>query len=813
MIRNLLLGVAALACGVFVLWALSNSWGGVPALGPLVEPHHGLFESARHARYADRRELRMPALDAPVEVVRDDRGVPHVFAESDRDAIVALGYLVARDRLFQLDFLPRAASGRLSEVFGPRALETDRFLRSTGMEWGARRNLRRIRAEDDVEARLIDWYCAGVNHYLDGLERGELPVEFRLLDYRPQRCSGMQVLRMWQYMNYDLTYRTDDPGYSTVRARVGAEDYEMLYPRHSRLYAPIVEGPYAGRDQGPIRAPADTAVTGLRPAGGGTAPVDRFLELITEGGPGTPKGSNSWAVRGERSATGAPILAGDMHLSLTLPAIWYEAHLVTPDMNTYGVTVPGAPILIEAFNRHLGWAFTNTGADQIDHYALELDSTGTRYRYLNGWRELEVRPDTIPVKGRPPVVDTLRFAHWGPLVRGTSEPTAIQWTAHKRSTTLEALWEMNHAEDYEAFREGLRSWDSPVQNIIYADVWGNIAIRSTGFVPVRAAGHGSGLLDGSSRTFEWTGRIPFQDLPHWRNPERGYLTSTNQQPTMPDYPYYLGHDWNDSFRSLRIDSLLSGRSAHGVKQMKAYQSDVRTVQRSLFVPMLDTLEELSPRADSLRTMLASWNGETTVERPEPLVLDEWLDLLEDLAWDELEGYVRPNRTQLRYLLRQEPSSRWLDRPETDRRETAHDLLRLSLERTVDSLVSTYGWDPAAWRWGAHHRVVFEHVTGARAFEPFWRGPFAYPGFSNTLSPGEGRRVTKSASWRMIVEFSGRRPRGWGVYPGGQSGNPFSPLYDRHLETYRRFEYYRLRTPSHPDSLPASAVRSRTVLTD
>ena len=465
--------------------------------------------------------------------------------------------------------MPRAAGGRLSEIFGPATVETDRFLRSTGMEWGARRNVRRLREEGGIEQDLVTWYCRGVNAYVDGLDRGELPLEFRLLDYRPDRCTPMQVFRVLQYMNFDLSYETDDPGYSTVRARVGEEAFDLLYPRDSRLYAPIVEGPYGRRPEEPVRSPADTALTRLAPSEGSTREAPRtastgdlpaIVEDVLAAGRRDPvKGSNNWAVRGDRSATGAPLLAGDMHLSLTLPAIWYEAHIVTPERNSYGVTVPGSPVLVEAFNRHLGWTFTNTGADQIDHYALELDSTGTRYRYLNGWRELRIETDTIRVKGREPVLDTVRYAHWGPVIDRGSEPMAIQWTAHKSSTTLEALWRMNRARDYGEFREALRLWDTPMQNILYADVWGNISIRSTGHLPIRAAGHGSGLLDGSTRTFEWTGRVPFENLPHWTNPERGYLTSTNQQPTTPDYPFYLGHDWKDSFRSLRIDSLLSGQ--------------------------------------------------------------------------------------------------------------------------------------------------------------------------------------------------------------------------------------------------------------
>lgn len=817
-----LLAGSLLAAGL--LFVLGRGAAGLPPLGTLLDPKDGLY---RTARQATRPASEAPALDglrADVRVVRDERGVPHVFAEHDLDAVTALGYVVAQDRLFQLDFLPRAAAGRLAAALGPEAVAADRFLRQTGMERAAQQNVERIQREGGIAWELLEAFASGVNQYLDGLDEQDLPFEFRLLDYRPDRYAPIQTMRLLQYMAYDLSYRTDAAAYARLQARMPPEAYEMLYPRHARLSVPIIpengggvdvapEEPMGATDAGEAWTSAATRLEGLDGldvrAAYGRSLMGTLLEGFVAG-----KGSNNWVVSGARSATGAPILAGDMHLQLSLPAIWYEVHLATPAMNTYGVTIPGSPLPVEAFNDYAGWTFTNTGADVVDHFALDLDASGTRYRYEGQWRTLELVPDTIFVKDGPPVIDTLRYAHWGPVVAGgAGGAIALRWTAHDSSRTLRALWGMNHAEDYDDFEQALRFWDTPMQNVLYADVHGTIAIRSAGYLPIRRAGHGAGLLDGSTDDFAWAGRVPFERLPHSVNPEQGFLTSTNQQPADSTYPYYLGHDWRDAYRSLRIDTLLRAKERHSVDDLKRYQADVHAVQRDLFVPLFDTLGGLSPRADTLRRMLKAWSGLASVDRPEPLVLDVLLETLEALAWDErvFLGAPRPGQTQLRYLLRERPASPWLDVQATPLRERAPDLLRLALETTADSLAAHYGWGPEHWRWGDHHKIVFRHLTRSPALEALWRGPVEYPGFQATLSPARDRQTTHSASWRVVVDFSQRPPEGWGVYPGGQSGNPLSPLYAGHLPTYLTFNYYDLLKPQTPAGLDADRVLSELVL--
>ncbi|MFQ5570151.1 MAG: penicillin acylase family protein, partial [Rhodothermales bacterium] len=246
---------------------------------------------------------------------------------------------------------------------------------------------------------------------------------------------------------------------------------------------------------------------------------------------------------------------------------------------------------------------------------------------------------------------------------------------------------------------------------------------------------------------------------------------------------------------------------------KRYQADVHAVQRDLFVPLLDTLVGLSPRADTLRRFLAAWSGETTVDRPEPLVLDEFLRSLRGLAWDEpvFDGARRPGETILYRLLLENPSSTWLDVQATGVREDAAGLLRLALEATADTMAATYGGDVESWRWGDHHRIVFRHLTQSPFLRALWRGPYEYPGFASTLSPAGSRMTTHSASWRVIVDFSQTPPVGYGVYPGGQSGHPFSPFYDSQVASYVQFEYYDLLKPSSQDAIDPSRISSRLSL--
>ncbi len=807
-IRSILALIFWSVASVLVLVGLHSRTDTLPPLGEILDPMDGIWRSGRQALHGNDVMAAIPGLQDVVEVVRDERGVPHIYASNDFDAIAALGYVVAQDRLFQVTFIPRAAAGRLSEVFGPVTIETDRFLRELGLEWGAQKNYARIRAEGGLEWQMIEAYARGVNAYLSTLAPADLPLEFRLLGYEPEPFTPLNSIRLLQYMTFDLAYRRSDAAYTRLRDELPPEEFERLFPRFSPFAVPIVPEP--GQALAPQAAPWTFADAYMGQPYSSVPHDFPLAEGFIEG-----KGSNNWAVSGERSTTGAPILAGDMHLSLTLPSIWYEAHLVTPTMNNYGVTFPCAPLLVEAFNDSLGWAFTNTGGDVLDRYSLQLTEDQQGYLYEGEVRAFEIEPDTIFVKGGEHVYESRFFSHWGPVTFDEDgNATAMQWTAHKPNRVLQAVWGMNHATSYAAFEDALRDWETPMQNILYADHAGTIAIRSTGYMPLRRQGHGIGLLDGSSEKGEWVGRIPFEALPHAVNPVQSFLTSTNQPPADSTYPYYLGHDWRSVYRSIRADSLLRARPHHSVEDLKRYQADVHAVQRDLFVPLLDSLTGLSEQGEEVRSLLQGWSGESAVDRPEPLIFDIWLDALNRLAWDEpiFRNTMRPGEPQLWRLLHDTPNASWHDVQSTAETENAEALLRLSLEAAADTLTDRHGSEADNWTWGDHHQVVFRHLTQSAALRPLWRGPFAYPGFQSTLSPASGRTVTHSASWRMVVDFSDEQARGYGVYPGGQSGNPLSPLYDAHLGEYVAFRYFDLFRPARPEEITNAPSHARLTFT-
>lgn len=798
--------VAALIVFVLVLVGAIASLSLAPVnVGGLLDPVDGLWGGARAADAPMSEVLDIEALEAPVEIRRDSRGVPHIFAESDRDATIALGWVVARDRLFQMEFLKRLATGRLAELVGDSAVGTDRYFRSIGMPRTVQRNISEHNRQGGRRAEILDWYAAGVNAWIDRLQPGEYPFEYRLFGAAPERYDASNLYGLLAYMTFDLSFRSNDIAYSRAASRLGNDVFDALYPVYSDWEVPIVE-------EGLCDCPFDDDVKAAAPPDGDrralttgatdqvSRPHDGLLAVLAEGlieG----KGSNNWAVNGDRSSTGMPILAGDMHLSLSLPAIWYEAHLVTPDMNVYGVTFPNAPSIVEGITPTTAWTFTNAGTDQLDTYLLDPTRDGTGYRFEDDVLPFETEIDTIHVAGGDFVVDTLRISRFGPVMEEGDSLYALRWVGHEFGRTFDAVWDMNRASNYHEFEEAIRQWDYPMQNILYAGADSIIAIRSTGYLPIRASGSGFGVLDGTSSDDDWIGRVAFDELPHMISPDRGYATSTNQRPAGEWYPHYLGRDWDSIYRSIRIDSLLSGKAEHSPADLMRYQSDVRAVQADLFLPLTERLEDLSPAAASVRERLLAWDRVMSVDSEEATIFHWFMDALGESLWDEALLADLPGPADVRVL---------------DAR-TRPGIARLlgstgsSVEDRLDTLLTGALAEAARHtrddvpEWGDIHGVEFSHITGAGPLHPLDRGPYPYPGTNETLSPGRGLIVSHSASWRVVVDFSTSPPKAWGVYPGGQSGNPFSPLYDAHLPAFLNFRYYPLSLADRPKDVPIDVV--------
>jgi len=792
--------------GPLLLWILHIGPSGIAPIGNLIDPLRGLYHNARIAEHKATELSSLSVLNAPVIIERDERGVPHIFADSDRDAVIALGYATAQDRLFQMDFISRVAAGRLSEIFGAESVETDQYLRATGMRWAANQILDAHIKEQSLDLEIMSWFSEGANAYIASLSYAEWPFEFKLFNYSPEPYTPLHSILLVQYFDFDLSFGAEDSEYGLALQRFSADDYAELYPRHDSLYVPIIPEQNTVSDgfdfvDGPHSMASIDAVNLLHRM------YDTLHDHGIEGHK-PAKGSNNWGVTGHRSSTGSAILAGDMHLSLTLPSIWYEVHMVTPSMNTYGVTSPGAPVPIEAFNDYVAWAYTNSHIDAIDYYQLKLSQDQRSYEFDGQWLPLQLFPDTIYINGRDPYVDTLRVSHIGPVIQDSTSALSIKWIAHEKNYMMTALWEMNHAQSAAQIDSALRNWNSPSQNILYADTEGTIGIRVAGAVPIRASGDGIGILDGTTSATQWIGTIPFEEMPHALNPEQGFLTSTNQQPTSADYPYYLSHNWTPAYRSLRIDKLLNSKTSHSLEDLTNYQGDVYVGQFDAFVPALNSVQVLSSHGEEVREILTSWDGYATVDSKAPLALHEYLIALKQMTWDEevFTDLPEPRETVLSKFLNQ--GSKWLDIQETPEIEDADMLMAMALEEAATALRNKYGED---WTWGHHHRVTFRHLIQNEALDVLWRGPYEYPGFDEALGLADGLDVTLSASWRVGVDFSPEFPVGKGIYAGGQSGNPMSKYYDLHIHDYVNYNLYSLHKPRNSGELDSLTSTLRLVV--
>jgi penicillin G amidase len=791
-----------LAVGVALLALVrlgARGAGPVPPVGPLLDPWNGAWGLAATANLAPSAEDSIPGLGADVRVVYDDRAVPHIFAATELDGIRALGYVTARDRLFQLDLQARAGGGTLSELLGPGALAADRETRQLGMARAAE-HLGRALPDTGGERASLDAYAAGINAYIDRMPERDLPLEYRLLGRRPTHWSPIRTIQVLLRMGYTLTRSSTELEYLEAAAAVGDSAAAALFPLHSPIQEPVQ--PSSGE---PRRIPLI-----LPPPGSPDTAAATALSLMPRGPVRRELGSNNWAVAPGRTRDGAALLAGDPHLDLSLPSIWYEAHLAVPGaLDEYGVTIPGLPAIVIGFTRDVAWSFTNVEADLMDRWAETVDDSiaPRRYRLDGAWVPLELRAEIyLGPTGDTIAVDTLRFTHRGPMRRVGREWLSLRWT------TLEAGGEwrfFSRAARARTAREWLDLVDpyrSPPQNMLVADRAGTIAIRSTGRFPLRAGGRGDRVFDGSTRASDWTGDWSVAEYPQSSAPAQGFLVSANQEPQDPrDQPHYLGSDWVLPWRALRINQLLRADSAVTPETMRRWQTDPGSPRADAYVPYL--LRAAAPPTDSLvqhaAKLLGAWDRRYTLDNEGAVLFEAVARSLTARLWDELPPEVTPGSAALLALL-DDPTNLWWDvRSTPERVEQRDDVLAEALAEAYQATVRSYG--PAefgGWRWSAVHRVDIWHLLHLPALS---RLGLAVAGGPSTISPSSVTGGGEGSSWRMVVEL-GKDVRGWGTYPGGQSGNPASPHYDDRLEQWTRGELAPLHFPR-----TASEVRPTAVL--
>ena len=821
------LAAVVLACALYLGFVPIRSG---PALGPFLDPAHGVWAVATRANLPENQAAKIPGLRAPVNVRYDDRGVPHVFATNLLDAYRAIGWVHARDRLFEMEIQTRAVAGTLSELVGKRAVELDREARAMGLAWGAERTYR-LADSNSSSARGIRAYAEGVNAYIDQMSASDLPLEYRLLSAKPMRWKPQYSAYLLSRMGLTLAYSDGELRRARVEALIGKLAADALFPSNSPIQEPIQpNGQHAPRfDFATLPPPQPADSSKLAVANDLDRAAARFASAT--GGEGDfALGSNNWAVSPKRTAAGFALLEGDPHLSLSMPSVWYEEQLVVPDtVDAYGVGFVGAPFIAIGFNRDVAWTETNTAADVADYYieTVDNDSHPANYKLDGAWKPLEVRIETVRDRaGAALATDTIYHTHRGPMLRAGKLWVSRRWTVLEPNDVNgvfeHAAMARSSADIFKAFD----SYTTPAQNVLTADRGGHIAIRSTGHYPIRpkTAPRGDVLIDGSTSANDWQGWWPLADYPQSVDPAQGYLASNNQQPKDPKVdPRYFGWDWPDPWRAMRINALLRADSAVTPDAMRRFQTDPVSERTKIFVRAFTEAVDSAPAPrDSALThaakILAGWDQRFTTDNEVAVLYVAALDELTRRTWDELvipgatsndrpRGAATPSATMLTELLSDPKSPWWDDRSTRNVVEDRDMILRASLLAGYQRVIKQYGEPGAAWRWGYVRYANIHHLLRIPALSrlsiPMQSGP-------GTLNPSGGDG-TAGSSWRMVVEL-GPEVRAWGTYPGGQSGNPASKRYDDRLAKWQAGELDTLRFPHRAADLSGRTLSSTLTLT-
>ena len=806
---KLLKAVLAFELMLGLTFLLLKRLGHIPPLGDLLNPSTGIWNNSEPGKMKDHIVVNLTGMGHETTVRYDNYMIPHIFAATDYDLYFSQGYVTARDRLWQMDIQARTAAGRVSEVLGPDLLNQDRYYRRIGLPYAAERSLAFI-MKDSIMRNVLEAYTAGVNAYISRLSPSEYPVEFKLMGYSPETWKPLNCILIFKLMAETLSSGSSDFKMSATLKQFGSNITQNLFPDQPFLSDPIVPE-HTPWDFIPQKIPAPPV-----PALAENSAAFNF--------PTRPEGigSNNWAIAGSRSKSGYPLLANDPHLNLTLPAIWYQIQMAAPNLNVYGVSIPGVPCIIIGYNQKIAWGLTNSGADVQDWYRVRFsDPSKKQYWYDDKWNQVTKRIEIIKVRGGKNVSDTISYTHQGPIARQAGpweklddETTpiayALRWVVHDESKEIKTFYLLNHGKDFNDYKEALQYFSSPPQNIIFASTEKDIAITSSGKYPLRYHDQGKFLLDGGSRAADWYGWIPPEQDPAIRNPARGFLSSANQPPTDSSYPYYISWQFGSSERAKRINSWLSGLKNATVDSLRALQNDTYSVLAAEILPAI--LPELgrqeSEHDRAALNEISRWDYHFDSGSIGATIFNMWWDILYNDIWsDEFDKkgiqLSWPSRDRTERLLLKEKDAPWYDDVRTPQKETRTMIINRTFVKTIDSLRSKFGPMGENWRWGFTRKCRISHMAGIDAFSI---GPYVSSGAPNTV---DALSENFGPSWRMIVEL-GPRIKAYGIFPGGESGNPGSYYYDNFFTTWKDGKLNELIFLLTKDDLPGSIKSTLTL---
>jgi penicillin G amidase len=793
--------LSLLATGGLV-WALNTSLNikgaPIPAFGKLLSPFEGFWQNGETLS-SKPQDIIIPQLKSNVKVAYDDRLVPHIFADNISDAYYVQGYLHATNRLWQMDFITRAAGGRLSEVLGNRILrgtmttiDFDKLNRRRGITASAEKTVKEW--EKDTETwGLVQSYCAGINSYINELKYKNFPVEYKIFGIAPEAWTPLRMALLAKYMAMDLALGQDDLGMTNAKTLFGG-DFDNLYPTYFKEQDPIVP---KGTSWG---GSAETA----KPAMSDSLKSMISFNDFEEARPDPSNGSNNWAVAGSKTKNKKPILCGDPHLGLRLPSIWYEIEISTPDMNVYGVSLPGLPSVIIGFNDHIAWTQTNVGHDVADWYSIKWkDKSRTEYLLDGNFKKADIRIEEIKIKGEPSVMDTVKYSVWGPVVYENDtlplSNMAFHWVANEvPESSIKTFVKLNKAKNYAEYADAIQDFNVPAQNFAFACKDGDIALKVQGMFPIKAKGQGRFLQDGSLSANNWKGYIPKGQNPQYRNPSRGFVSSANQHSTDPSYPFAYHSENFEPYRGRILNRFLSKSDTFTVEDMMKLQNNNYSLMAEEALPNmiknLDTIS-LSPVEKGFLTALQAWNYTYEADMVAPIYFEEWFSAFYEATWDEVSAQKNaknislPKMWRTVFLLRDEPNSKYFDVLSTaDKKEISKDILTNAFKKlTAKTLQLTeemkikYPETPTL-TWSHYKDTEVPHISSIPGMGRYHLSNGGYGKALNAVKKDHG------PSWRMIVEL-GDTPRAFVVYPGGQSGNPGSKNYDDFLGKWTKGEYY------------------------
>jgi penicillin amidase len=787
-------------------------------------------------------ELTIAGLDGAVDVYRDGMGIPHIYATTTHDLFMAQGYIHAQDRFWQMDFWRHIGSGTLSEMFGKGQVDTDKFLRTLGWQQIAEQEYAQLSPESKA---ILEDYSAGVNAYIQGRTPVQLSLEYSILTgllnrgYKIEPWTPINSLTWGKSMAWDLGGNMDDEIERAILLKtLTPEQLADLYPPYPADYPVIVPKIGVGTPPAnPVTSISDQlSDIDFQPLRDELALLDNVL-----GPTNSDIGSNSWVVSGKLTATGMPLLANDMHLSIQMPSIWYQNDLhCQPKSNACpfevtGFSFAGVPGVVAGHNDRIAWGFTNLGPDVQDLFIEKVNPDDPNQYEVDGqWVNFETRKETIKVGGGDPVEITVRISRHGPIISdsygplkdevdpkdkeaqpfkdksGVSLPEhyaiAMSWTALKPSTPFEAIWGFNKAQNWDEFRAAARDFHVPAQNIIYADVDGNIGYQTPGDIPIRKKGDGTLPVPGWNSEYDWADYIPFDDLPYVFNPQGGYIATANNQANPRDYPYLITKDWDYGQRAARIvDMIQNAPGKIDAAYIQSMHGDAKNLNAETLVPILLSLK-LDPELAFVREQfLASWDYQERADSVSATLFETfWSHLLSDTFDDDLPKDYWPTGGDrwyevMRELVQQPNSSWWDDKDSESVVETRDDMFIRAFNEAVNQMQKDYSKDTAKWpAWGKLHTATFRNLTlGESGIGPiealFNRGPFATSGGKSIVDAtawdvGESFEVVTLPSEREIVDLS-NLDASLALHTTGQSGHAFDKHYADMAPLWADVQYY------------------------